>query len=172
MYTPMDTLDHAIRERITAHLKRAGVSGRRFGLDALGDPCFVASFERGTSLDAGDEPARPRMRSSPFRSAHGDGCRCPGPRAGPARRDAGNGHKPALRLRRWPIHDLRCLDDFILEGKRPFSVESEDECGRDGHGMDAGKKYCAVANLRRQRTGEVWRGPERSGGVLSIPNHL
>ena len=71
------------------------------------------------------------------------------------------------------VQDLRSgLDERIAGDGRPVAVEPEDECGRDGHGMDAGGKNCAVANLRRQRTGEVWRGPERSGGVLSIPNQL
>ena len=64
------------------------------------------------------------------------------------------------------------LDERIAGDGRPVAVEPEDECGRDGHGMDAGGKNCAAANLRRRRTGEVWSGPEWSGEVLSIPNHL
>ena len=46
----MDTLDDAIHELITAHLKRARISGRRFGLDALGDPGFVSSLKRGRGM--------------------------------------------------------------------------------------------------------------------------
>ena len=64
------------------------------------------------------------------------------------------------------------LDERIAGDGRPVAVDAEDECGRDGHGMDAGGKNCAVANLGRQRTGEVWSGPEWSGGVLRIPNYL
>ena len=64
------------------------------------------------------------------------------------------------------------LDERIAGDGRPAAVEPEDECGRDGHGMDAGGKNRAAANLRRRRTGEVWSGPERSGEVLSIPNQL
>ena len=151
MFTYMDTLDHAIRERITACLKRTGVSGRRFGLDAPGDPGFAASFERGTSLDAGDEPARPRMRSSPFRSAHGDGCRCPGLRAGPARQDTGSGHKHALRRRRAPA------DQRPARSRRPHRqgrarrrVESEDECRRDGWRIaTGGNKFLSYSRVVR-----------------------
>ena len=58
MFARMGTLDHAIRDLITAHLKRAGVSGRRFGLDVLGNPGFAAPLKRRrrTSPDAGDKP--------------------------------------------------------------------------------------------------------------------
>ena len=151
MFTRMGTLDHAIRERITVYLKRAGVSGRRFELDVPGDPGFVASFELGTILDAGDKPARPRMRSSPFRSAHVDGCGCPGLRAGPARRDAGKGHKPALRWRRAPADQQPArFRRPRRRGRAHRRVESEDGCRRDGRKIAAGEnKFLAYSRVVR-----------------------
>lgn len=46
----MTSLDDLIRGALDAHLKRSGLSGRRFGRDALNDPGFVASLKRGRRL--------------------------------------------------------------------------------------------------------------------------
>ena len=46
----MTDLDHRIRALIAAHLSRHGVSARRFGQMALGDPGFVASLDGGRRL--------------------------------------------------------------------------------------------------------------------------
>ena len=46
----MNTLDDAIHELITAHLKRVRISGRRFGVEVLGDPGFVSSLKRGRGM--------------------------------------------------------------------------------------------------------------------------
>ena len=46
----MTTLDDSIRRTIEAYLARANMSGRRFGLMALGDPGFVSSLKAGRSL--------------------------------------------------------------------------------------------------------------------------
>ena len=53
----MDTLDHSIRDLIMAHLKRTGISGRRFGVKVMGDPGFVSSLkrDRGMSLKTADK---------------------------------------------------------------------------------------------------------------------
>ena len=46
----MTSLDHQISDAVFAHLKRTGISGRRFGRDVLKDPGFVASLKRGRRL--------------------------------------------------------------------------------------------------------------------------
>ena len=46
----MTRLDTALRTLVHAHLKRAGLSGRRFGAEALNDPGFVASLAKGRRL--------------------------------------------------------------------------------------------------------------------------
>ena len=43
----MASLDDQLRDALRAHLKRTGLSGRRFGSDALRDPGFVASLKKG-----------------------------------------------------------------------------------------------------------------------------
>ena len=43
----MASLDDQLRDALRAHLKRAGLSGRRFGMGALRDPGFVASLMKG-----------------------------------------------------------------------------------------------------------------------------
>ena len=47
MFFSMGTLDHAIGDLILVRLRRPGLSGRRFGVDVLGDPGFTASLMRG-----------------------------------------------------------------------------------------------------------------------------
>ena len=49
----MASLDQSIRDAVLGFLKRSGMSGRRFGRDALGDPGFVASLARGRRLRLG-----------------------------------------------------------------------------------------------------------------------
>ena len=46
----MASLDAQIRALVRTYLDAAGMSGRRFGLEALGDPGFVASLKRGRRL--------------------------------------------------------------------------------------------------------------------------
>ncbi len=46
----MASLDHQFRTLLHTHLDRSGTSGRRFGLEALGDPGFVASLAKGRRL--------------------------------------------------------------------------------------------------------------------------
>ena len=46
----MAHLDRAFRDLLDAFLDRSGTSGRRFGVEALGDPGFVASLRRGRRL--------------------------------------------------------------------------------------------------------------------------
>ncbi len=46
-------LDDRLRRAVTAWRARHGVSARRFGMEALGDPGFVASQERGRSVRLG-----------------------------------------------------------------------------------------------------------------------
>ena len=43
----MASLDDQLRDALRAHLKRTGLSGRRFGVRALRDPGFVASLMKG-----------------------------------------------------------------------------------------------------------------------------
>ena len=44
------SLDRELRALIGAFLKRTGTSARRFGVEALGDPGFMASLDRGGAL--------------------------------------------------------------------------------------------------------------------------
>ncbi len=44
------TLDDHLRGAVTAWRERQGVSGRRFGADALGDPGFASTLARGRSV--------------------------------------------------------------------------------------------------------------------------
>ena len=46
----MTRLDTELRALVRAHLERSGLSGRRFGAEALGDPGFVASLAKGRRL--------------------------------------------------------------------------------------------------------------------------
>ena len=46
----MTSLDTELRSVVHAHIKRSGLSGRRFGAEALGDPGFVASLAKGRRL--------------------------------------------------------------------------------------------------------------------------
>ena len=46
----MTPLDDRIRDAVAGFLKRSGLSGRRFGIDALNDPGFVASLKGGRRL--------------------------------------------------------------------------------------------------------------------------
>jgi len=46
----MTPLDDLLRDAVSGFLDRSGTSGRRFGLEALGDPGFVASLKRGRRL--------------------------------------------------------------------------------------------------------------------------
>ena len=46
----MASLDRQFRDLLDAFLARSGTSGRRFGVEALGDPGFVASLGRGRRL--------------------------------------------------------------------------------------------------------------------------
>ena len=43
----MTCLDERLRDLVLAHLVRTGMSGRRFGREAVGDRGFVASLKRG-----------------------------------------------------------------------------------------------------------------------------
>jgi len=49
-FARMATLDHFIRDAVLDHLKRSGISGRRFGREVLRDPGFVASLKAGRRL--------------------------------------------------------------------------------------------------------------------------
>ena len=61
------------------------------------------------------------------------------------------------------VRDLRSdLEELIARDGRPVGVGSEDECGRDGHGMDAGKINLSVSNLRNGRTRADIRGNKRT----------
>lgn len=53
----MTSLDDKLRDALDAWLGRSGLSGRRFGRDALNDPGFVASLKRGRrlTLDTADK---------------------------------------------------------------------------------------------------------------------
>ena len=46
----MASLDRQFHDLLRAHLGRTGTSGRRFGVEALGDPGFAASLARGRRL--------------------------------------------------------------------------------------------------------------------------
>ena len=46
----MASLDRQFRTLLHAHLERSGTSGRRFGIEALKDPGFVASLGKGRKL--------------------------------------------------------------------------------------------------------------------------
>ena len=46
----MASLDHSFRTLLHTHLERSATSGRRFGVEALGDPGFVASLAKGRRL--------------------------------------------------------------------------------------------------------------------------
>ena len=46
----MASLDRQFRALLRSHLERTGTSGRRFGVEALKDPGFVASLARGRRL--------------------------------------------------------------------------------------------------------------------------
>ena len=56
MFACMGTLDRCIRDLIPAHPKRSGPSGRRFGVEVLGNPGSVASLKhgRGTRVPRGE----------------------------------------------------------------------------------------------------------------------
>ena len=49
-FTSMNTLDQSIRDLIQDHLRRKGISGRRFGIETLQDTGFVSSFMGGRGL--------------------------------------------------------------------------------------------------------------------------
>ena len=46
----MTPLDRRLRALIGAFLETTGTSARRFGVEALGDPGFMASLDRGRGL--------------------------------------------------------------------------------------------------------------------------
>jgi len=50
MFLHMARLEDRFRDTVRAYLKRRCISGRRFGRDALGDPGFVSSLDRGRRL--------------------------------------------------------------------------------------------------------------------------
>ena len=56
MFTGMGTLDHAIHELIIAHLKRPGLSGRRFGVETFDGPGFAASLKRRRRTSPANRP--------------------------------------------------------------------------------------------------------------------
>ena len=68
----MASLDAQLRALVRTYLDAAGMSGRRFALEALGDPGFVASLKRGRRLTLstadrllaymGEPPAGPAFR--------------------------------------------------------------------------------------------------------------
>ena len=47
MFVFMATLDHSFRLLLDSFLEETGLSRRRFGMEALGDPSFVRSLARG-----------------------------------------------------------------------------------------------------------------------------
>ena len=54
----MASLDHSFRTLLHTHLERSATSGRRFGVEALGDPGFVASLAKGRSITVSATGAR------------------------------------------------------------------------------------------------------------------